>query len=361
MTVDHYEGGFEIPDFDPTREHFYIGQRFYTKKEASLAVKHWALHNNRALTTSRSKTWELEVRCYSYKTNNCPWRLRVTSRADDGFWTVRQWNPHHTCDGSEHNVESTQLDVNVIVDAVMHLVRSRPHFRIRLIQDEISHLFQRQISYRKAWYGKQRAMEMTYGNWEESYNKLQDFFNEVQSRNPGTQVQFRFDDLIGGVGVRRQFRSVFWSFRPCIEGFRHCPPVLVVDGTFLTEKYSGTLLMASSFDGNHNILTDDFAIVDKESIDTWVWFLHCIQELVTDRQNIGAISDRHAGLRAAMDQIGGGWVWRWCSRHYESNYNSHVKDPNMKARLKSIGKLSLTTAAFSKFHWRFAETVCYSP
>ena len=105
MTVDHYEGGPEIPDFDPTRQHFYIGQRFYTKKEASLAVKHWALHNNRALATSRSKTWELEVRCYSYKTNNCPWRLRVTSSADDGFWTVRQWNPQHTCDGREHNVK----------------------------------------------------------------------------------------------------------------------------------------------------------------------------------------------------------------------------------------------------------------
>ena len=28
----------------------------------------------------------------------------------------------YTCDGSEHNVESTQLDVNVIVDAVMHLI-----------------------------------------------------------------------------------------------------------------------------------------------------------------------------------------------------------------------------------------------
>ena len=44
-------------------------------------------------------------------------------------------------------------------------------------------------------------MEITYGNWEESYNKLQDFFNVVQSRNPSTQVQFRFDDLNGSVGV----------------------------------------------------------------------------------------------------------------------------------------------------------------
>ena len=104
---------------------------------------------------------------------------------------------------------------------------------------------------------------MTYGKWEESYKKLQDFFNEVQSHDPGTQVQFRFDDLIGGVGVLKQFHSIFWSFRPCIEGFRHCPPVLVIDGTFLIGKYSGPQSIVSSFDGNHNILTVDFSIIDK--------------------------------------------------------------------------------------------------
>ncbi|CAN0881576.1 hypothetical protein LINGRAHAP2_LOCUS14319 [Linum grandiflorum] len=37
-----------------------------------------------------------------------------------------------------------------------------------------------------------------------------------------------------------------------------------------------------------------------------------------------------------MEKMQRGWVWRWCSRHYESNYNTYVKDPNMKERLKSI-------------------------
>ncbi|CAN0903176.1 hypothetical protein LINGRAHAP2_LOCUS22410, partial [Linum grandiflorum] len=93
---------------------------------------------------------------------------------------------------------------------------------------------------------------------------------------------------------------------------------------------------ASSFDGNHNVFTVAFAIIDKESIDTWVWFFDCIQELVTDRENICVISDRHAGIRHACEKMQRGCVWRWCSRHYESNYNTVVKDPKMKERLKSI-------------------------
>ncbi|CAN1181097.1 Protein MAIN-LIKE 2 [Linum perenne] len=71
------------------------------------------------------------------------------------------------------------------------------------------------------------------------------------------------------------------SFSPSIEGFKHCPLVLVVDGTFTTGKYKHTLLMASSFDGNKNIFTVAFAIVSVENIENWEWFFECIQRLVT--------------------------------------------------------------------------------
>ena len=32
-------------------------------------------------------------------------------------------------------------------------------------------------------------------------------------------------------------RYVFWAFAPCIEGFRHCKPVISIDGTHLYGKY----------------------------------------------------------------------------------------------------------------------------
>ncbi|CAN1144740.1 Serine/threonine-protein phosphatase 7 long form homolog [Linum perenne] len=56
-----------------------------------------------------------------------------------------------------------------------------------------------------------------------------------------------------------------------VESQRRIPTVdsdlqiYVVDGTFMTGKYKHTLLMASSFDGNKNIFTVAFAIVDVES------------------------------------------------------------------------------------------------
>ncbi|KAF1873363.1 hypothetical protein Lal_00027401 [Lupinus albus] len=64
---------------------------------------------------------------------------------------------------------------------------------------------------------------------------------------PGTIVGYatsRHDDSSSLILDR-----VFWAFKPCIEGFGFCKPILQVDGTFLTGKYSGTLLIASSQDG----------------------------------------------------------------------------------------------------------------
>ena len=47
------------------------------------------------------------------------------------------------------------------------------------------------------------------------------------------------------------FKRVFWSFKPSIEGFEHCRPVLSIDGTHLYGKYKGTLMIAMGCDGNN--------------------------------------------------------------------------------------------------------------
>jgi len=200
-------------------------------------------------------------------------------------------------------------------------------------------MYGRQISYKKAWNGKQRAMERIYGNWEESYNELPTLMKAIQDRNYGTEVEFvtkEWTTVDGDTII--QFDRVFWSFAPSIEGFKHCPPVLIVDGTFMTGKYKHTLLMASSFDGNKNIFTVAFAIVDVESKETWEWFFDCIQRRVTQRRGVCVISDRHVGIVSAMEKIQFGWHWRWCARHYVSNYNKAAKNPRMKSRLMNLGQ-----------------------
>jgi hypothetical protein len=43
-------------------------------------------------------------------------------------------------------------------------------------------------------------------------------------------------------------QRVFWCFPQCAVAFQHCCPVILVDATFLTGKYTGTLMMAVAID-----------------------------------------------------------------------------------------------------------------
>ena len=72
------------------------------------------------------------------------------------------------------------------------------------------------------------------------------------------------------------FEFVFWAFKPCIDDFNYCKPIVQVNETFLTEKYHGTLLITIGQDGNRDIFPLAFAIVEGETIETLIWFFHLL-------------------------------------------------------------------------------------
>jgi hypothetical protein len=47
--------------------------------------------------------------------------------------------------------------------------------------------------------------------------------------------------------------------------FKHCCDVLPIDGTFLTGKYEGTMLIAIGIDADRQLVPLAFAIVEKEN------------------------------------------------------------------------------------------------
>jgi hypothetical protein len=50
-----------------------------------------------------------------------------------------------------------------------------------------------------------------------------------------------------------------------METFKHCYDVLSIDGTFLTGKYEGTMLIVIGIDADHQLVPLAFAIVEKEN------------------------------------------------------------------------------------------------
>ncbi|KAL9673341.1 hypothetical protein QQ045_029597 [Rhodiola kirilowii] len=147
-----------------------------------------------------------------------------------------------------------------------------------------------------------------------------------------------------------QVNRIFWAFSECIKAFEHCRPILSIDGTHMYGKYNVKLLITIGLDANNGILPLGFALVESENISSWKWFMSCIREGVTQRVELCIVSDRHAGILAAMQEP----EWkepmayhRVCVRHLQSNFMTKVSDEVLKAKLGEV--------AFAKKELKFMK------
>ncbi|RYQ93163.1 hypothetical protein Ahy_B09g099445 [Arachis hypogaea] len=188
--------------------------------------------------------------------------------------------------GGTISQDHSKLDSITIAEAIKPLVEADPSLKVKSVIEEVQSKFNYTVSYRKAWLAKQRAVEKTFGGWEASYEALP-----------------------------------IWAFR-------HCKPVVQVDGTHLYEKYKGCLLVAVSQDGNNNIVPIAFAIVEGETSDAWHFFLSNQRQHVVTRDVVERSNEAWSPPRA---------FHMFCIRHIESNFLRKFKAPYLQKLVVNIG------------------------
>ncbi|KAL9666322.1 hypothetical protein QQ045_000650 [Rhodiola kirilowii] len=131
---------------------------------------------------------------------------------------------------------------------------------------------------------------------------------------------------------------------------RHYRPVLSIDDMHMYGKYNVKLLVAIGLDANNHILPLAFALVESENNSSWMWFMSCIREGVTQREGLCVVSDMHNGILAAMREP----KWqeprafhRICVCHLQRNFMTKVKDEILKAKLGDV--------AYAKKELKFQE------
>ncbi|XP_052110329.1 uncharacterized protein LOC127741602 [Arachis duranensis] len=127
-----------------------------------------------------------------------------------------------------------------------------------------------------------------------------------------------------------QFDKVFLSYPPCIKAFKHCKPFISVDSMHLYGKYDGVLLIAVAQDGNSNILSVAFAVIEFESTESWSFFLTNLGRHVTPQEGLLIISDRSQVIKAALRANDNLWeplrvFHAYCVRHMATNIVSRFK------------------------------------
>ncbi|KAL0302996.1 UNVERIFIED_CONTAM: hypothetical protein Sradi_6167700 [Sesamum radiatum] len=223
---------------------------------------------------------------------------------------------------------------SMIATHLLGMVRQDSAYNIKYVQQNVKDTFGFDISYHKVWHVLKAAREEVYGTWKSSVQKLPKFMIALQKSNPRTVVDWlHLDTDIPGTKI---LNYVLWTFRPCIEGFRYCRNLISIDGTHLYTKYKHKLLVVVTLDANQQILPIAFALVDKESLESWRWFLEMFAKhlMLDDDDRICLISDRHSGLINAINFMPAftfpRGVHHFCLRHICSNFNTKYKNIQLK-------------------------------
>ncbi|XP_016195800.1 uncharacterized protein LOC107636839 [Arachis ipaensis] len=248
---------------------FAVGMEFSSREAVIKAMKEYTLRRSVDYRVYESESLTFYAKCTQYG-SGCDCLIRVSMISRKYCWVIRRYNGSHTCTRATISQDHSKLDSNIIAEAIKPLVEAGPSLKVKSVIAEVQSKFNYTVSYRKAWLAKQKSVEKLFGGWEASYEVLPIWFEAMCHKEPSAVVHFETmpayqgDDLVSNIRV---LHRVLWSYYPCIRAFRHCKPVVQVDGTHLYGKYKGCLLVAVSQDGNNNIIPIAFAIVEGETSD----------------------------------------------------------------------------------------------
>ncbi|XP_015948672.1 uncharacterized protein LOC107473607 [Arachis duranensis] len=291
---------------------FQVGQQFQDKEDALLSVKTYSIHRGVQYKVVESDYRRYVGKCSEFG-NGCTWLIRLSLRQRKGIWEVKRYNGPHTCLASSISSDHRSLDYHVISAFIMPMVRADASVSIKVLLNATASHYGFRPTYRRVWMAKQKAVALIYGDWDESYNELPRWVLGVQVTMPGSIAVLRTSPIrVGGQldESKAYFHKLFWTFPPCIEKFRHCKPLVSIDGTHLYGKYGGTLLVAIAQDGNSNILPVAFALVEGENAESWSFFLsHLRQPLHHSRVCSLSLTGITASRPPLRLPTGAGYLW----------------------------------------------------
>ncbi|KAL4022715.1 hypothetical protein IC575_016459 [Cucumis melo] len=166
----------------------------------------------------------------------------------------------------------------------------------------------------------ENAYERVRGSPEESYNLLRRYGEALKFINPGTIFHMELEDDCF-------FKYLFMAIGPCVRGFLNfIRPVIVMDGTFLKNKYQGQLIVAVCLDGNNQIYPLAFRVVDRETDDSIQWFLEKLKGAIGEVPNLGFVTDRKTCFSKGISSVFPSAFHDLCVQHLSQNLHNKYKN-----------------------------------
>ncbi|KAL0536875.1 hypothetical protein IC582_025838 [Cucumis melo] len=301
-----------------TSEELDVGQIFFCKRDLSMRLSVLAMNKNFQFVVKKSTKEVFFVRCIDKK---CGWRLRAVRLKDSNIFKIKKYVKVHSCSLEFLNRDHRQAKSWVVGELIKSKFKGPGRiYKQRDIIEDMRQDYGINMSYEKAWRARENAYERVRGSPKESYNLLSRYGEALKFTNPGTIFHMELED-------DRFFKYLFMAVGACVRGFLNCiRPVIVMDGTFLKNKYRGQLIVAVCLDGNNQIYPLAFGVVDRETDDSIQWFLEKLKGAIGEVPNLGFVTDRKTCFSKGISSVFPSAFHGLCVQHLSQNLHDKYKN-----------------------------------
>ncbi|GKB27161.1 transposase, MuDR, MULE transposase domain protein [Tanacetum coccineum] len=265
-----------------------VGDKFDNKVVCMFVIAKKAVIEGYEFFVLKSCTKRYSVRCAQPE---CKWRIYNCRLKNSKSFLTTSIHNIHTCSITQlypnHRNALKMLVGHMIVE---NLRNNKRVYSGKDIQNDFRLDWKIDISYKRAWSGKNVALEILNGSQENSFVQLPLYCHYLKMANNGTVTHIQTND-------DGTFDKCFISFGVSIRSFLYyMRPLIKIDGAHLKGTYLGTNLLAVGMDANNQIIPLATGVAQGETVENWSWFLTKLKECIGDVPNLAIISDRHYSI-----------------------------------------------------------------
>ncbi|ESQ37591.1 hypothetical protein EUTSA_v10002963mg [Eutrema salsugineum] len=128
------------------------------------------------------------------------------------------------------------------------------------------------------------------------------FLYLLKETNPDTVAILDTESVYLG---RPRFRSLFLAYGSSRRAFSKVKPVIVLGGNYLKGRNKSFLFMASTNDSNNQQFPLAIAIVERETSQTWQWFIFNLRTIYPDTTDLTIVSSMSQLIYQSLDTLYG--------------------------------------------------------